>query len=270
RRPVGRLVGQFMSYPIKQIELLANWIRNEPAKAIKFIAYAEGVNYTLKEFLDTDLSNALGFGITWSEVMNAMKDMSEADWRGFWRHLRLSVSGGGGLLPSGLGPTATGAIEVARAVTKGRGFEQLKKEFTPVQLKRFVDAYKSVIGERKELYPVYDRKGHVMYYLTAPQLVRRTIGPRPAKESREWIEWQKETLLEQERREILQDIKEALIKKDTERARSLIKKYKIYPTFDSIVEEKLKRKLSREEMKKLKPMRKKEEYQLLREGEVFR
>jgi hypothetical protein len=273
RRPMGRLVGQFSSYTIKQIELLSKWFKNEPLKFIKFFAYAEGTRWTLKEFLDTDLSNALGFGITWGEVLNAIKDMSDADWRGFWRHIRLSVSGGGGILPSGLGPTATGAIEVAEAITKGRGFEQLKRELRPVQLKRFVDAYKSVVGERKGLYPVYDRKGHVMYEVTTPQLIQRTIGPRPAKESKEWLKYKKKTLLEQEKKEILDNIKKAIVDKKIEKARALVRKYKIYPTFESIITEKLRRKYPREKVEQFKrkgKMGKREEYQFQREGEVLR
>lgn len=273
RRPMGRLVGQFMSYPIKQVELLGNWLKNNPKKFIKFVAYAEGVNYTLKEFLDTDLSNALGFGITWGEVMNALKDMSDADWRGFWRHLKLSISGGGGILPSGLGPTASGAIEVAKAMTKGKGFEQLKKELTPVQLKRFTDAYKSIVGKQKDMYPVYDRNGHVMYYLTAPQLVRRTIGPRTAKESKEWLKYQKETGLERERREVLDDIKKAIADGETEKARELTQKYKVFPTFDSIITEKLRRKYPRKKVEQFRrkgKIGKREEYQFQREGEILR
>lgn len=273
RRPGGRLIGQFSSYTIKQIELLAKWCREDPKKFIKFFMYTEAARIGVKKFLDTDISHYAGFGITWGEVMNALKDMSEGDWRGFWRHLKLSVSGGGGLLPSGLGPTATGAIKVAQAVTKGRGLEQLKKELTPVQVKRFVDLYKSVVGERKNQYPVYDRKGRVMYYLTAPQLVRRTIGPRTAKESKEWLKYQKETLLEQERREVLDDIKKAIVDGDTQKARALVKKYKVYPTFDSIVTEKLRRKYPREKVEQLRRkgrIGKREEYQFQREGEILR
>ena len=273
RRPVGRLAGQFMSYTIKEVELLGSWLKNNPKKFIKFVAYAEGINYTLKEFLDTDLSNAFGFGITWGEIMNALKDMTEADWRGFWRHLKLSVSGGGGILPSGLGPTVTGAAKVIEKMEEGKGFEQLKKELTPVQLKRFMDAYKSVVGKNKEGYPVYDRNKHVMYYLTAPQLVRKTIGPRTAKESKEWLKYQKETLLEQERQGVLDDIKKAIVDGDTETARELVKRYKVMPTMDSIITEKLRRKYPRKKVEQFKRkgrIGKREEYQFQREEEILR
>jgi len=92
--PVGRLALQFWSYPIKQVELLTTWARNNPLKLIKFIAYAEGGNYTLNRFLGIDLSNALGFGITWGEALQAIQAVPEGDWKGFFRHLRLTFSVG--------------------------------------------------------------------------------------------------------------------------------------------------------------------------------
>ena len=108
--------------------LIIDWAKNDPGKLVKYIAYAEGGNYALNKFLGIDLSNALGFGLNWGEAVKAIRDVPEKDWKGFFRHVRLTFSGGGGLLPSGLGPTASGAAKVISKMGKGKGLEQLKKE----------------------------------------------------------------------------------------------------------------------------------------------
>ena len=269
RHPVGRLALQYWSYPIKQTEYMVGLLKSDPKKLIKLIAYAEGSKYVLDEFLNTDLSNALGFGITWGEIIKAAQAVPEGDWRKFLRHAKLTFGGGGGVLPSGLGPTATGASKVAASIRKGRGFQTLKRELTPVQWKRFSQAYDALKNRKGNKYPIYDSRKHLMYYVTSKELAMRTVGPRPAKESKQWIEYQKGQLLEQERGEVLQDIINAMVDGNSKKANKLMNRYQIEPTDQAIEAEILKRKLTRKERKSLKDFGKPEEYQYQREGKTY-
>jgi len=268
RTPIGRTAFQFWSFPIKQTEFLIWLAKNDPKKLIYYLALAEGGNLTLQELLNIDLSNALGVGMNWGEALNAIKAVPEGDWRKVWRHTRLSYKKGGGLLPSGPGPTATGVYNVIDKLGEGKGWEQFKKELTPVQLKRFGKFYQSLTGEKRgKLYPVYDSKDHLMYHVTTPELVMRTFGPRPARESKEFDDWQKANLLEEERVEVLKDIVNAIIDDNKEKANKLINKYQIVPTAEQIENEILKRKLTYKERKTT--IGKREEYQYQREGEIY-
>ncbi len=270
--PVGRLAGQFWSYPIKQIELMTKWAKTPTGrvKLIKYLAMAEGGNYALDEFLGIDLSNALGFGLNYGEAIDALGDLTEGDLRGFWRHTRLTFSSGGGLLPSGLGPTASGVGKVIGAIGKGRGVEQVKKELTPVEGKRIMQAYTAIKNRKGDLFPIYDSKKHLMYYVTKKDLALRTLGPRPAKEGKEYLEWNRERLLEDERKEVLKDQINAIIAHDISKAIKLKTKYGVYPSDKAIENEIERRTLSRREQGRLKAIGQKEEYQLMREGKLIR
>ena len=267
--PVGRLAGQFWSYPIKQIELITKWAKEEPLKLVKYLAMAEGGNYALNEFLGIDLSNALGFGLNYGEAIKAIRDIPKKNLRGFWRHIRLTFEGGGGLLPSGLGPAVRGAGKVIYQMGKGKGWQQFKKELTPVQWKRFSQALKAVKNRKGNLYPIHSDKGHLMYYVTRRELASRTFGPRPSKESKQYLSWKAASMLEDERREVLQDITWALIDGNGKKAQRLIKQYEIVPTPEMIENEQLKRNLSHDERKALKSVGTKGLYQLQREGRVY-
>jgi len=267
--PVGRVAFQFWSYPIKQTEFMLDLLKGNPKKLIKLLAYAEGSKYALDEFLNIDLSNALGVGVTWSEALKAVQAVPEGDWRKFFRHALLTFSGGGGVLPSGLGPTATGVSKVAYGMTKGRGFQALKKELTPVQLKRFSQAYTALKNRKGKRYPVYNRRKHLMYYVTSKELVMRTIGPRPARESKQYIEWKKSRALEQERREVLQDIIDAIIDGNSKKVNTLTNRYSIMPTDEAIDAEMMKRVLTNKERKSMKEPKKVEEYQYQQEGRIY-
>ncbi|MBW2370745.1 MAG: hypothetical protein JRH15_22975, partial [Deltaproteobacteria bacterium] len=216
-----------------------------------------------------DLSNALGFGMNYGEAIKALQDIPEKDWRGFWRHVRLTFSSGGGLLPSGLGPSVSGAAKVLRAMGQGRGWDQFKKEITPVQLKRFAQGFKALKNRKGKMYPMYSGRGHLMYYVTKKELVMRTIGPRLARESKEYKDWRAASLLEQERREVLRDITVAIVENDNDTANKLINKYSIVPTPKQIENEILKRELSREERDSMKEPGVVDLWQIQREGELY-
>lgn len=72
------------------------------------------------------------------EEAEIKKDLTNADVRGMFRHSRLTVTGGGGILPSGPGPTASSAMKIADKIQEGKGFEQFKKEVSPVVWRRLV------------------------------------------------------------------------------------------------------------------------------------
>lgn len=104
-----------------------------------------------------------------------------------------------------------------------------------------------------------------MYYLTSKELALRTVGPRPARESKEYLKWKKESLLEQERQEVLHDIVNAIVDGNTSKANKLIDKYQVVPSGKQIENEILKRKLSREERGMIKKSGAKDVYRMQRE-----
>lgn len=112
-------------------------------------------------------------------------------------------------------------------------------------------------------------RGHLMYYLTSKELATRTLGPRPARESKEYLNWRKASLLEQERKEVLREIVNAMVDGNEKKASRLIDKYQVEPTDGAIEAEILKRKLTRQERKSMKEPGIKEEYQHQREGEIY-
>lgn len=153
-----------------------------------------------------------------------------------------------------------------------KGVEAVKRELTPVQGKRIAQAYNAIKNRKGDLYPMHDRKGHVMFYLTSKELATRTLGPRPSKESKEYQDWKRASLLEQERREVLEDVVRAIVDDDMDTANKLIDKYQVVPTRKQIDNEIQKRGLSRKErdaIRKTGKLGKRKEYQLQREGESF-
>jgi hypothetical protein len=131
------------------------------------------------------------------------------------------------------------------------------------------ESYKSVMNRKDDLYPMYDSKGHIMYYLTDKELALRTLGPRPAKESKEYLDWKRAQMLEEERKEVLQEIIGAIVDNDLDTANKLTDKYQVVPSSEMIESEILKRKLSYGERALLKPIGKKQEYQLRREDTIY-
>jgi len=264
--PAGRVAFQFSSYPLKQIRFLYRLMKNDPVALIKYIGYTTGINYTLQEFLDTDLSNALGVGITWGELFSAIKSAGEGDTKGALRHLKQTVELGSGLLPSGPGPVASGLLSVAEAAGQGKGMQQLGKELEPIMAARLREAYTAVRDSSDGEYPVKDTKGHLKYRLTGKQLLQRTIGPKTAEEKRVSLNYGKARNLELERREVLNEMTVAIIEGDDDTLIDLATKYKIVPTDEQIMNELKRRNMTLEEMGR---SRKQMEYQLDREGEIY-
>jgi hypothetical protein len=79
------------------------------------------------------------------------------------------------------------------------------------------------------------------------------------------LEWRRASLLEKERKEVLQDITKAIADNELETANKLIDKYQVVPVEEMIENETLKRQLSGEERQSLKSPGKREEYREQRE-----
>jgi hypothetical protein len=270
RTPTGRLALQFSSFSIKQLELLNYWARTDPMKAISYIALSSGIAYTLEEFLNTDMSNSLGIGITWGEALNAVKDLSKADIREAWRHTRLAIHPGAGLLPSGPGPTLSGAIKVLGAIPEGKAGATLVRELTPVMARRGIQAYEAVQGERGGKYPLMSSAGRPIARLTAGELVQRTIGPRTETEHQASLDYERRVSLENQHQQIQRDIIDKFINGDMAGARKLARESGIIPTMKQIEDEKIRRRFTREEIGRAKAtLTKPREYQMRKEGRVI-
>jgi len=167
-------------------------------------------------------------------------------------------------LPSGLGPTATGVGKVIKGVSEGGAVEALKRELTPVEVKRIHQAYRTIKARHDGKYPIFDRRDHLMYYVTSKDLVMRTLGPMPASGSEEYLRWKRQSLLERERKEVLEEITRAIVENDMDKANKLISKYQVVPTQKAIENEILKRKLTYKEREQIKGIGKKEIYRIQR------
>lgn len=274
RNPGGKLALQFLSYPVKQSQFLYDLYKKDRLAFLRFAAYAIGGNMTLQELLDTDMSNAIGFGITFGEALKAIQFAAEGDTRGAIRHAGQAFTPGGGLLPSGPGPAVASAIAIGKASTQGKGLEQLVKEVTPIMWSRAKQAYKAIKEREGSEYPIFDAKDHMSYRLNARQLAQRTLGPRSEKEHKESLKVREERNLEQERIEITKDIAkkfaEGVLNNDEsaiDEAVDLIVKYGI-DIGDKQLENEVAARLTTKE-ERTEPG-KKETYQLLREGEMMR
>jgi len=266
----GRIAFQFMSYPIKQIELLTDWAKHDPEKLIKYLAMAEGGNLVLQQVLDTDMSNALGIGVNLAEALNILKDASKGDLREAWRHARLAFQPGSGLLPSGFGPTVTGAGKVIAAIPEGKAGATLGRELSPVIGRRVMQAYDAGQGERGGKYPILSTTGHPTAMLSARQLIQRTIGPKTETEHQASLDYSRRTGLENQRQDIQNEIIGKFLDGDVAGARALVRASGVIPSMKQIEDERMKRRFTREEIGKSKArLTKPREYQMRKEGRVI-
>ena len=233
RGPVGRLAFQFWSYPVKQVEFMVKLYKENPMKLVKLLAYAEGGNWLLGEFLNVDMSNALGFGINYGEVLKTLDELSEADMRQAFRHIRL-VNKGTGLLPTGLGPTFSSVLDFTDAVQRGRGVESALRAIIPIQGQKLLKAYEAIKEGKPGAYPVYSEKGELRQTLTGPELFSETFGPKVKRVSKEYEKSQAHRLAGQEYDKILDDIVEYMIKGETEKAVDLMTQHGIKPSDEAL------------------------------------
>jgi len=189
--PVGRLAFQFWSYPIKQVEFMMNLAKEGPNgvyKLVKLLAMAEGGNMTLEKFLGIDLSNALGFGMNYGELVKVLSDVKEGEWKDAIRHTKLGI-GGGGLLPTGLGPSATSAYAWAKGLEKGEGLKEAVKAITPVMWTKGEKFIKGMQERSGDKVPMFTEKGERTLDLKPWEAVSEFIGPKTAASSKGFLDY---------------------------------------------------------------------------------
>lgn len=235
RGPVGRLAFQFWSYPIKQLEFMAHLARRNPVGLAKLLAYAEGGNWLLGEFLNIDMSNAMGLGMNYGEIVKTLQEVSDGDLRQAYRHMRL-IPKGSGLLPTTLGPTFDTMLKWSEQVGQGKGTEALLKGLLPVQGAKLMQAYESVKESKGGRYPVFNANGEQLYDVTGTQLLMNAIGPKVKSVSKKSEQAQADRLAGQEYDQIREEIVSALVKGDTKKASDLMSKYGILPSDEGVKE----------------------------------
>jgi hypothetical protein len=231
--PIGRVAFQFWSYPIKQVEFLVKLAKENPLKLAKLLAYAEGGNMALEEFVGIDLSNALGVGMNYGELIKSLGELTEGDVRGAYRHMRLGV-GEGGLLPTSLGPTFDSMLKVSEAMDRGKGLETLAREIGPVQVKKMVDAWKALQRGSGGKYPVVSQGGSRVEELTGGELLMETFGPKVSKLSREYREAKAHREAGTEYDQIREKIVGLVVEGKSGEAAELMKKYGIVPSDEGL------------------------------------
>jgi diguanylate cyclase (GGDEF)-like protein len=251
RTPVGRTAGQFTSFSIKQMEFLHKLWKKDPKRFMAWMALSEGSIYTAREFLNADISNYLGVGATWGKVLDTFGSISEGDFRKAITNARLVFSGGGGILPSGPGPSVRAAIDLGSAIKKGKGLERLKRELTPIQFRRIAQSYDALMKKRDDplglfggkVYPVADSRGNLIYYATSRELLQRTAGPAVARESQNWIESEEDYIYDQTLKDINNEIIDLMLDGKAEEAKRLSNKYGVIPSPRSIENARYRRKV---------------------------
>jgi len=241
-RGAGGVAFQFWSYPIKQVEFLTDLAKNNPKKLIAWVALSEGSNQALQDFLDTDLSSALGLGTNWGELIEAFKDVKDGDYRKMIYDLRQTFKTGGGLLPAGPGPAISLASTILKAFPVLAGEEppsKLIKEAVPVVVQRGMQAYGALKEGPNEsgLYSIRDiGTGKERYQENLRQVIQRTVGPKPMAETRQANERRKQSLDAALRNAISKNIAELLADGKVDEAREMAAKYgnTVWPTKQSI------------------------------------
>jgi len=183
RTATGKIMFQFMSYTIKQIEFLAKLLKNNPKGLAKWVLYAEGGRKALREYAGVDLGNAMGLGLDYEEVGKSLKQLSDGEIESAFRHAKLSVQGGG-IFPS-IGPTPSSLLKIGEGFDKGlmEGVKTIGKEMAPIQGVKMWKGMKALRGGKEfkggeNRYPWEDSNGALDVYLSAPELASEVFGPK--------------------------------------------------------------------------------------------
>jgi hypothetical protein len=229
------VVTQFSSYTIKQAELIYSWVsplgtkglstpegKAGATKLLTYLAVSAGVKEGLKEFLDTDVSTAIGVGISWGELIQSVSDASQSDWENAAKNWKLAFGQeGAGILPSGPIPLSGPALGLVRELTdsskdivgKTKG---VIRELTPVQYTRIKEFTMALNGgdTKKNEFPIYKLDGwdikEVKYTLPLKELIMRTFGPKPMGESREQLTTLRIKLTNEQIAKVLSNYRKAL------------------------------------------------------------
>ena len=170
--------------------LSSKMMRDNPIKVITWVAMAEGGNMAMRKFLDSDLSNYLGFGADWGEVLSLLKSASKGEWDAAARHWQLVFNRGTGILPTGPGPAFQAANDIINGEITRRGARWwMRKHIYPTAYRRVQQAIEAYNDQQEGRYPIYaDTEVGTKeraYELTGTQILQRTFGPRSASEIEE-------------------------------------------------------------------------------------
>ena len=117
RSPVGGVMGQFSTTPIKITERVVDYMRRDPKKLLAYLAIAQGTNTMAKNVFDVDLTDYLGPGYDLWEGTKALTAMSRDDWEGARKHFGRIGKAGQGILPKSLIEGRFGpGLELFRAI----------------------------------------------------------------------------------------------------------------------------------------------------------
>ena len=203
--PAGRVIFQYMSFPVKQVRFLKSL---GALKLMAYIAAAEGGHQFLLHNLGLDISNALGVGFNSGEFLKAFKTLGSgkpaealARFRG---SIALPLIGSGqstGIFPSGIAPaisTLSSAAKMLQEGLYGGDWRLYADDIMPVALTRAWKAaramekgvisspYNSMYGLRQEGLPIYNPVwgGTSLEYLMTPkELAMSTFFGRTKMES---------------------------------------------------------------------------------------
>lgn len=240
----GGVVTQFSSYPIKQAELIHSWLR-EPKGVMKVLAYmgmSAGINVTMRELLATDVSNFLGIGISYGELMETVMALSEADWLEAEKHWKLTTQGGHGILPSSIVPFGPfmGLMGELHDMRSPQYLSRIGGELTPVMANKFVDFYYALRdGDAKtNKFPVYSYEAKDMvgkitdgpkdlkYTLGLKETILRAFGPRPAAETAVQAREYARFVTDDQIKKIVKQFDKALHKGDS---KAIDRLFRLYP-----------------------------------------
>jgi hypothetical protein len=154
-------------------------LRNNPKALLRWVAYAEGGKKLVEDETGWELGTAMGTGIDFGEVIEAVKQVPEGDWDNFLKHSKMALSGGNTV--PGVGPTLGAATKIAEGIKNYRGVDALVEELKPVQYKKGEKLYKGVKAayDSPEGYkiPQFDSRGYLNQDLTAGEALTTFFGP---------------------------------------------------------------------------------------------
>jgi hypothetical protein len=229
-RGPGGVAFQFWSYPIKQIELMSHWAKKNPMKLVAWLAAAEGTRRSLNEFLDIDLSSALGVVTNYSELIAMFRALPEGDIKKIFMHGR-AAGIGGGVAPYGLGPavqSAQGLTEVVSGTIPAvEGLMNMVEPITMQRVRQDIRALAEGADEAGE-YPIREKYGSTLMYKEDPkELFTRVFLGRPSQEFEVSEKAGRKRLEDIEATQMIQQMAEAIVAGEPGKAMELATKYKL-------------------------------------------
>jgi hypothetical protein len=229
-RKGGGVAFQFWSFPIKQLEFLSSLAKHAPLKLLGWIAMSEGLNITLKELAGIDLSNALGFGINYGQLIDAFASLP-TDRKKAMYHAKQAFKSGGGIFPYGFGPTVNLMTDLGKALVGTTDLQTfLASDVYPAMVSRGIQGVQALTGEKtpEGKYIVKSMQtGRPAYEETAADIAKRTFIGRPVAETKEMETRTRERLQMSLYNSIQKEISDLLVQGKKQEANELAKKYRM-------------------------------------------